>query len=348
MGEPELFYQNKLNELKNSLNQNVFTVGFVTDSHFDFGTWRKNAFLSLRNLNNIQSLSQHLDVLICGGDNVDSEQLSHKQKLDNLINYLSFFFIKSETDKFAIRGNHDQGGLINFNGEGKVLPDKVISDEEFKVHMKAKQTEFEEVRNDDSLYGYKDYPEDKIRVIFVDSLDNPEILKNDGSLKYFAQWDYGYREKQLLWIAEEALYKCPEDYHIIMFSHIPLRNRTSDELRNKRNFNLLINVINSFVEKKVVSIESDIEDFEVAKHTIDFSKRSESNFVGFVAGHDHKESIIDNGSFNTVVCDNALPDEEAFVNSYKEDAFTILQIDTKKRIFDLKGFGRASNRTIQY
>ncbi|EPH98718.1 Ser/Thr phosphatase family protein [Enterococcus faecalis 13-SD-W-01] len=348
LGEPEPYYQQKLDELSRSLNTDQFTMGFVTDAHFDFGTWRKNAFLSLRNLNNVLSLSEYLDVLICGGDNVDSEQASHQQKIDNMSNYLSFFYTDSGVDKFAVRGNHDQGGLVHFNSEGKVMPEKVISDAEFKKYMKTAEKMYGETRDGDSLYGYKDYSEDGIRVVFVDSLDIPETLNSDGSLKYIAQWDYGYRDKQLKWIAEEALGNCPEDYHILMVSHVPLRLRSTDEPRNKRNFDLLIDLINAFVTKKEITLHSELTDFEVESFTVDFSNRSESNFIGFIAGHDHSESVINNGNFKTIVCDNAWPESDSFIQTYKEDSFTVLQVDKENRKLNLKGFGRATNRTVDY
>ncbi|WP_430597046.1 metallophosphoesterase [Enterococcus sp. DIV0174] len=322
-------------------------MGFVTDSHYDFGTWRKNAYLSLRNLNNILSLSDKMQVLICGGDNVDSEQISYEQKISNMQSYLSFFYSGKSADRFAIRGNHDQGGLISYNQNGKVFPIDIISDDLFKKQMKSEENLYGEVRDDNSLYGYKDYHQQKIRVVFVDSLDNPEILNNDGSLKYLAQWDYGYQEKQLKWIASVALGKCPDNYHVIMFSHIPLRIR-QEELRNHRNFDLLINLINSFINRRTVTLQSNIKDFEVQEFTTDFSIREESNFVGFISGHDHTESIIQNEYFKTIVCDNAWPEDDSYLNSYKEDSFTILQIDIVNRKLILNGFGRSTIRSIDY
>ncbi len=40
-----------------------------------------------------------MQVLICGGDNVDSEQISYEQKISNMQSYLSFFIqVKAQID----------------------------------------------------------------------------------------------------------------------------------------------------------------------------------------------------------------------------------------------------------
>lgn len=187
----------------------------------------------------------------------------------------------------------------------------------------------------------------KLRVVFVDTIDNPIILNSDGSLKYFSQWDYAYQQSQLKWIAESALKTCPDDYHVAMFGHVPLRVRANEEARAHRNFECLIDIIKAFVNKTSKNISSNIPDFNV-NFSVDFTNRSKSNFVGFFSGHDHVESLIDHGEFKTIVCDNAWPENAAKVGTVEEDSFCVIEIDTVYKKIRLLGFGRSSDRSFNY
>lgn len=263
-----------------------------------------------------------------------------------MISYMRFFF-SGNTDTFAIRGNHDAGSLYPYNKNGKVKLNEIISDNDFKQILKTNSKTYGEVRDENSLYGFKDYPDKKIRVIFVDSIDNPIVVNSDGSLKYFAQWDYGYQQQQLRWVAEQALGTCPEDYHVVMFGHVPLRIRTDEEDRAHRNFNCLMNIIKTFVNKSSQKIKSTIPDFNV-DFPIDYSTRSDSNFVGFFSGHDHVERLIDNNEFQTIVCDNAWAEDSTKIGTVEEDSFCIIEIDTSLRHVKLLGFGRSTDRSFNY
>lgn len=257
------------------------------------------------------------------------------------------FFFSGNTDAFALRGNHDAGSLRPYNKNGKVKLNDIILDDDFKQILKTASREYDEVRDGDSLYGYKDYPDKKIRVVIVDTIDNPVIEKADGSLKYFAQWDYGYQERQLKWIAEQALGTCPNDYHVVVFGHVPLRIRSGEEERASRNFDCLINIIKAFVNRSSQQIKSTIADFSV-DFKVDFRMRSESNFVGFFSGHDYVERLIDQNEFKTIVCDNAWPEDATKIGTVQEDSFCVIEIDTSTRNVRLLGFGRSTNRSFNY
>lgn len=341
------YFGSSLKTFKESIRTDTFNIGFVTDAHYDYGTWRKNANLSMRNLNNVLSLSDCLNAAIIGGDNVDSEKPNVQANEQNLYQYCSSFFFDSNMDKFGLRGNHEQGSLIPFNKNGKVMPGDIVSDDMLKRALRTADHCFGEVRNGDSFYGYKDYPESQIRLIFVDTNDNPTILNSDGSLKYFAQWDYGYQEEQLQWVANQALGTCPDDYHAIIFSHIPL-NLTADVSRERRrNFDCMTNIVNAFINKSTASITSVLPDFEV-DFEVDFTNRENSVFVGWFGGHEHRENIDDMGAFKAVSCDCAYPRNQVDVGTPAEDAFTVIQIDTANRCVDMLGFGRATNRSFIY
>lgn len=57
-----------------------------------------------------------------------------------------------------------------------------------------------------------------------------------------------YARKQLKWIAEKALGTLPEDYHVMLLSHVPIMpdSVTSDPITNG---DILKKILNAFVKK---------------------------------------------------------------------------------------------------
>ncbi|MFD1901870.1 metallophosphoesterase [Enterococcus termitis] len=68
-------------------------IAFTTDSHYTWGTGKVNAWYGLSNLNNILSLSDKVDVVVAGGDNVDGGNYSKLGNLSNCIDYMEYFLI---------------------------------------------------------------------------------------------------------------------------------------------------------------------------------------------------------------------------------------------------------------
>ncbi|WP_315307295.1 metallophosphoesterase [Enterococcus devriesei] len=344
---PRLFYIDSLNQMRDQIDSTSFSIGFVTDSHFDEGTWRENASRSLRNLNNVLYLQGSLDCVVAGGDNVDSEHRDKSINLRNNQRFVDRLFNSLAIDKFITRGNHDQGSLPFWSANGKVMPAEVINRNEFKASYRTGQKLFGEVRDGDSLYCYKDYPSKKVRVVVVDSIDNPESTNSDGSLKYFDQWDYGYQQTQLKWIAEKALGTCPADYHVVMLSHVPLNKTANSGREQRRNFDCLSTIINAFVNRTSATVKSTLTDFQV-DFSVNYSTRTASNFAGFFGGHEHRENIDNMGKFNGITCDNAWPENNEIIGTVQEDSFSIIEIDTTKRQCKTLGFGRSTNRQFNY
>jgi len=283
--------------------------------------------------------------MILGGDNVDSEHLDKDTNLNNLNQITNTFLFGPCTDRFILRGNHDAGTIQHYNSSGKVELKKIIGRNDFKNIFQTKKLFFNEIRDGDSLYFYKDYPDKKIRVICVDTIDYPEIINKDGGLKYFDQWDYGFQEKQLKWVAEEALGKCPIDFHVIMFSHVPLNNTKSVNRENRRNFDCMKQIISGFVKKQLVIVRSNLKDFEV-DFEVDFSKKEKTCFAAVISGHEHWDNDIDMGDYRSIVINRAWPNDVLF--SENEDAFAAIEIDTSMKIINIKGFGRVFDREIKY
>src|SRR5690606_18459971 len=111
------------------------------------------------------------------------------------------------------QGDHDNGRYRSDN--------RVITEEELKKDYRTAKLLAGEVRNGDSIYCYKDFPESKIRVVIINTNDVPYILDN-GVPRYKQLNTLGLRHEQLNWLANKALQLPFNDWHVIVFGHNPL------------------------------------------------------------------------------------------------------------------------------
>ena len=307
-----------------------------------------------KKVNNLTYLQDSVNVLIAGGDNVQSGRVGKQLNLEIMNQWLSFFFAGDQADRFALRGNHDDGSQkpSDFNTV-KPPENQVISANEFKKYLRTDTCNYDEVRDGDSLYGYKDYPQYKVRLVLVDSIDIPNIVDSSGKLKYYGMGQMGFQERQLKWIANEALGTCPDDYHVVMFSHVPIDRSQNDA--GSINHECLISIIKAFMNRTTANITTSTvseysTDFSV-NFSVDFSKRLNSNFVGYVAGHSHTEKVSKIEGFNVVVCRQSVFEDwqpAELVGTASEDAMQIIQVDTSNRELIILGYGRSTNRTFTY
>lgn len=348
---PRLYFVEALEELRSKLNPERFNLGIVADSHFDEGTWRTQAYRSLKNLNNILYIQNDLDAIAALGDNVDSEHKDKSINIRNLERYCERFIQGDNPNKLIIRGNHDEGSAVwDPSNEGnKVLLENILTGEEQQEIFDHYLSREEKIYDSEGQYHYQDFHDKKVRVVLIDTLDNPLTQNTDGTLKYVDQWHYGLQETQLKWIAEQALGTLPDDYHVIITSHVPVmpESVTTDPITNG---DLLKQLVKAFINKEKVQLNSNVEDFSVDL-VVDFSTRKESHLVGFFAGHRHAEYLYtadEMDGFYSTVLDCAFVRDDTTIGTVAEDAFVVLELDTEKRKVKLHGFGRATDREYTY
>lgn len=350
---PRSYFLSDLKILQSAIDPStsLFKLGIVTDSHYDENTWRTQAYRSYRNLNNILYIQNNVDAIAALGDNVDSE---HKEKAVNIANlkkYCERFSQGINSERFVIRGNHDAGTLAwDPDHEGdKVFEKNILTGEEQLTIYKQYFNQDGKVYDSSGQYHYKDYPDKKIRVVLFDTLDNPSVTNSNGTLKYFDQWDFGIQNTQLNWIANTALGTLPDDYHVVLLSHVPLMpdSVTSDPIKNGA---ILKQILTAFVNRKDGIFTSTIEDFN-ASVSVDYTDRQQSNLVGLFAGHRHAEYLYtpdQMGGYYSTVLDCAFVKDASKIGTPQEDSFCILEIDTKNRKVSRKGFGRQSDKQYTY
>ncbi|MFS0984782.1 metallophosphoesterase [Enterococcus durans] len=345
---PRLYFVKALEQLKAKINPSAFNLGIVTDSHFDEGTWRTQAYRSLKNLNNVLYLQNDLDAIAALGDNVDSEHKDKTINIRNLERFCERFAQGDNQNKFIIRGNHDTGSLVwDTSNEGnKVFEKDILTGTEQLAIFRTFLNQAGKVYDETGQYHYKDFQEKKIRLVFIDTLDNPSVTNSNGTLKYVDQWNYGMQEKQLKWIAEKALGTLPEDYHVMLLSHVPIMpdSVTSDPIKNG---DILKKILNAFVKKSNGTFISTVADFK-ASVTVDYRNRKQSNLIGLFGGHRHAEYFYDMSGYYSTVLDCSFVRDDSKIGLVQEDAFCVVEVNIDNRQVKILGFGRSTDRSYAY
>lgn len=346
-GDVPIYLKSELETFKNKINTDHFNLAISTDLHYDAG--RQNYKLSdkmLPHLSNLISLDGIADSLLLGGDNIDGYQINKINNLKNMeIVANKIFYETNQSDVFLLRGNHDDGSVRSKK------PAEIINDSEFKKVFKTIEKFNNEMRDGDSLYFYKDYPDKKIRLIGLDSVDAPNTLDSDGNVIYQKQYYCGYQSQQLEWLANVALQNVPTDYHTMIVTHVHLalndRDNGNGTFEYHPNHAQLINIIETFKKGESTLVYSNLTGYQ-CNFTADFTTQGPRTFIAFVNGHVHQDAINDVGTFKNVWLDCAITRFDVDYGTTKEDSINVISVDTTNRLVNVLGFGRSVDRQFKY
>ncbi|MDB8858801.1 metallophosphoesterase [Pediococcus acidilactici] len=341
-----------IENLRAGIDDSLFNFVFITDTHY--GRWDQvytdnlENTLGIDNLNTALAMDGAVDAIISGGDNIDGWTDELDEMLYETKEYATdvLFETDNKSDKFILKGNHDDasGRLLDwYRGNRGLVYDSapaVIKNQQIRDAYCNAELLFDEKRQDDSNYFYKDYPDKKIRLIGLDSNDTPDdILADDGAPKYYGIGHMGFQETQLKWLAEIALKNVPEDYTTVIVAHIQAENLSNGKDEFYYNQDCLQQIINDFMQGKSSVISGDVKDWEVDMQT-DFTAQGPRMFAGYIHGHQHKEVYNSDLGFNNIGITCAIDP--------KTTAWNLITIDTVNHKVILKGFGRATNRKFDY
>lgn len=341
------YYTEKLASIAGIISVDTFNLGLITDNHHQEDLYSPG---SLSHYANISALSRvaPIDVIVAGGDNINGDH-SRNQTLVETRQATSTLYYRTafDTDVFFAFGNHDTGAFQGSGGEDKTRPENCIRIDEIKSFYNAKNPLFGEVRDDSSLYFYKDYSEKKVRLIVLNSFDLPETLKSDGTYRYNFLEQSAFGSKQLRWLANEALMLPASDWQVVIFSHacisggldtIPQINTTS-----------LITILNAFQAGVATPVTED-SDFPV-DITADFTAQGQGTIIAFISGHKHADGQMVYKGVNCIeslasLCFKGDVGREAGTET--EDAWDIFQVDTTSRSIHISRFGAGEDRSFTY
>jgi len=333
------YYEQDIKDLALKIDPNKMNIGFLTDNHYQLGTYSPNAVQHYSHLAVLSRLSKNLNAVVLGGDNINGDV--PKNILNNetdLITNLMFDTTYSKTDVFPILGNHDTG----VGQTGGLLPATTLTYDEIKKYYRVSENLFDEVRNGNSLYGYKDYSNNKVRLIFLNSFDNPETLNGDGTYKYNFLNTTGYRQDQLDWFGNVALVVPDNSWTVIIFTHAPVPGTFWDSAVTQYNSDVFVGIVKAFVNGTSYS-KSDTSNSDYPVN-INVNYLQKGNIAGVVSGHIHADGIVAKDGITYVqttasLCYAGDASKGRLVDTDTEDAWDIFSIDTNQRHVNIYRFG---------
>ena len=343
------YYKNDIQKLSSKLKSGNMNIGFITDNHYELGNYAPNALQHYSHLLTLSRLSKSIDAVVFGGDNINGNV--NKEILNNetsVLTNLAFDTSYKKTDVFLVLGNHDTG----VGQMGGIVPTETLTYDEIKSYYKTSESQYGETRNGDSLYGYKDYPDKKIRLIFMNSFDNPETLNDDGTYKYNFLTTSGYRQEQLEWLAKNALILPDSSWHVIVFTHAPVPGTFWDESSLQYNAESFSGILKAFVMGSSFSkTDTSNSDYPV---NIDANYSQKGNLIGVVSGHIHADGMMFKDGINYIqttcsLCYSGDFSKGRVKGTETEDAWDVFSIDTVQRHVDILRFGAyGSDREYVY
>lgn len=221
--------ENYANEIKKviekikKISDIQFSFVYATDLHVDFKENRETVLPQCEAMVEISNQTD-VDCVILGGDLLHGIS-SKEESLADLHKYVEIFG-KAKVPTYVTRGNHDDNAYHNDPWippyDNKRVPHKyIVWDYDWNrtiLEPLAKGNAVHDVRNIESSYYYVDYPEKKIRVIFLDAYAYPEEKNGELSVWSAEGWDR-FSDWQLKWFAEKALDASKEGWKFILSSH---------------------------------------------------------------------------------------------------------------------------------
>ncbi|WP_426355838.1 metallophosphoesterase [Latilactobacillus sakei] len=371
-GAYRVIFDAQVARIRANFDSDKFNVIVLTDLHYEQNNPEHGYGYSgfgLNHITNLNQISKFSDVSLLCGDNNNSR--SHDlSTVKRQVKQVADYFLDSTTgeDRFIIRGNHDQGSLRGEEDNGGLIePDNIVTDSDLKSAYRTSLGEYSESRDGDSFYFFKDYADKKVRLVVLDTNDNSDQLVDaNGSLLHPALTNWNYRQKQVAWLANTALQNVPANYHTMIVQHVPLRTDyhteqqtgNPNDIRAYYNHDAVARILRAFMDGDKVEISNEISDYSV-NVVADFTKQGPRVLVGVFGGHTHEENINNVSGINVVEMLNSVcepygdmptkPNKPIRVpNEDSEDAMTLISVDVINRTVKLAGFGAASDRTLTY
>ncbi|MDD1406903.1 metallophosphoesterase [Limosilactobacillus reuteri] len=357
------YMMNNWNAVVNSIphGEGIFNFGLITDNHYQPDN--DYAYRSIDHYDWFGEATKaaKVDAVIVDGDNTNGANYDNKyaarfkeelyRSTANIVDLLEGA-CSNQSDIFWLKGNHDSGAWsANALGSQKPNPNNSLTENELLQLYHCNTSRYGEVRDNTSFYFYKDYPDVKIRLIGLNSLDDDDQLDADGN---YAKKDINYhsfRQPQLNWLANTAL-KVPSDYQVILFFHTPLDGAFSTK-NGMVNSGHLQSIIQAFIGGTSISI-NDVESKEpINGLNIDFTQQGPGVVIGIFNGHYHNDNydnslipgvsmIEENASFNNGKVATRIRDTDS------EDAWDLVSVNTKTRSVNMYRFGEGNDRHFNY
>jgi predicted phosphodiesterase len=343
----QMIVEQQIQKAKYLQDPNTMSFIFFTDSHFV----RSSSFIEIDVLNYINA-KMKVEFAVCCGDTLGNEatkalQMESAATLMKKVTMDNFFVIK---------GNHDDNSIQSedvANIQSTLLPP-----EYYEVMLKRLEGK---VRFDSSnqygLYYYYDFPEYKLRSIFLNSIDIPYIahIKRPTAWKYAGQSTYAYSDAQLNWLANTALRLPSRQWNVMLFTHInPFPEGMIGADAQGYNDQILLAILEAFKAGEDYQSKPSAGDFAQSV-SVKFSKQGPGKIIAFFYGHTHSEQFFDRNGIQYISTWNDSPYQSAsnpnapsrVAGTLSEFCLNVITIDFLQSKLFMTKFGVGSDAEIK-
>lgn len=334
----------RLNNLK---NENTVSFAFATDIH-NCIDYAEREMYAVEQIN-----KQHPLLFNCfGGDYLCNNSSTTKQTAveQHKAFRAAIDGAAGDVPTIVVKGNHDDNP---FGEISNIVP----RDELYDLLLSRNSVFHGDEKQPKAAYGYYDIPEEKIRVIYLDSVDNTYVTDENGTVTdYSFMMIFGAR--QLTWLAEEAL-RLPENgWSVIVLSHImPI----ATPLMHDRPFGgeAVWEILCAFKRGGLYKAHVEREGM-VFDADCDFSAQGKGDIIAVITGHEHcdRTCMADgirvitaasaaSDNFGTGMCDCGRIQYKTR-GSAEESAFSVFVADRKARKISLIRVGCGQDYTVNY
>lgn len=261
---------------------------------------------------------------------------------------------------FPVKGNHDDNTIYDHNESPEPSHANTVYpvDEYTRLFQHNEGIVQVDPLHPHGLYYYYDLPATKIRAIFLNVIDIPYTLKENGSPRFLGQWEYSFSNEQLNWMAHTAMNfgDKPDgsDWSVVIFSHIPLEfSLTFGGDLAVNNAQAMLSLLRAYQAGTTYSDQS--EGAFAYSLAVDFKSQGPMELIGCIYGHVHtdKVDVIQGITHIASHCarsgvgigPTAVPLVDRTADETAWDVFTV---DRQTRTMRVTRYGAGADRTIQY
>ena len=217
------------------------------------------------------------------------------------------------------------------------------------------------------MYYYKDFVEQKIRVIFLNTLDRPEVWETiDGIQKEKYTWLMNViSATQTDWLVDVALnFSDKEDkteWSVIICSHVTPSSTAEWNDAPLLNATVLRQISEAFISGGVKTpsfTDTTFDGWSSYNKTVDFTSQGAMNLIGWFSGHSHIDthSKVNGVNYVNTVCGYTynIQDSQAMSSysmtdgTYTEFGLDVCSLNKAQRKVTLHRFGVGADREITY
>lgn len=335
-------------------NGNTLNFAFITDLHV-------TAFEDLplsqievwnRNTNGLSAVDKvrNIDFVVLGGDYLWNDTKTTLVRAERAYKLLQEMFYQFKEKQFALKGNHDDNSIAENSSY-------IVTDSERYGYLGQQYTNDVRIEygNAEKSYGYIDFMRQKVRTIFINTVDIPS---------YTGQHVTGIGNNQLNFIAD-ALNFTESGWAVIFFSHhLLINNATMNPSSDAEGYvtsthggGAIWGIIQAYKNKGRYSKTSTLDGYEYSVD-VDYTANGSDEVIACINGHTHRDvSATQDGVLLLSTCASGYGqstyDSEGtkitqVLNTKSETSYDIYSFDRINRTIKASRYGAGQNRTWSY